>query len=79
MKEADQPYYLHYSTGQELRRLVADYFEGKVTIGYNKAIFHPEFRLGHSLPLGWLDRWLGRVPIPNGALARQVVAKTDRR
>jgi ubiquinone/menaquinone biosynthesis C-methylase UbiE/uncharacterized protein YbaR (Trm112 family) len=78
-KERTEPYYLQYLTGSELASLVARYFTVGVETEYSEVVFHPEFRLPHRLPLGWLDRQLSRWPLINRAIARQVSAKIAKR
>lgn len=74
-KEAIEPYYLRYITSKELRDLLRGYLGGGTAIRYNEVIFYPELRLTHRLRLAWLDHWIGRLPLLNQVLARQIVAK----
>ena len=76
-KEVKSPYCLRYITGKELRDLVYRYFDGKVTIGYNEVVFHPELHLVHKMPLAWFDQAAGRIPVFNRAVARQGMARVS--
>ena len=76
-KVLSDPYTLRYVSGGELRSLLARHFPGRVETGYSEIVFHPELRVAHRLPLGWLDRLMGRLPLINGMLARQAIAKVS--
>jgi len=77
LKEKREPFYFRAVTGKELKILLSGYFTGNVTIGYNETIFHPDLRLRHHLPLAWLDSAIGRIPLVNRYLARQVVVRIE--
>jgi len=74
-RDRQEPYTLSMATGNTLRELLSEHLTGQIAIGYNETVFHPEIRMPHRLPLEWLDRGLGTVPLVNKFLARQVYAR----